>query len=286
MRTIADLQTKKNKLLADATELLNRGLSTPEIRASYKKILSQADEVQSDIDVLSRIERAMPSLAAIPASKPTPVVEVVESPEKRRAKQNIAARSFLKHGWAPNTHPEQRDLTGATDAAGGAVVAQAFSDAMIEATKYYGNIFNMVNRKDAETGQPTKFVVKDSTAQTFSLVTSGSTSGSGIAQQPTIFSDIVNVDSLLSSNIFSLQELEDSAFDLTAFLIKQMGTSFSRAAEQAITNAITNDGTSTALPSSPSGGLLAAVSAGVTQGSRDVSSRSDPCSIEFTRCQR
>ena len=264
MRSIADLQTKKNRLLADATELLNRGLSTPEIRDSYKKLLSQSDDVQNDIDMLARIERAMPNLPAVPAPKPAPVIEVLpESKEQRKAKLNAAARHFFRHGHRPNA-PEQRALLSTSDAAGGALVAQAFDDAFVEASKFFGPIWNLVHRKDAETGEPTKFVVSDSTNQTFSLVTQGTTSASSVAQQPTVFSDVTDTDTLISSFVYSVQELND-AFDLTSFLIRNAGLAISRARETALTLGTTNDGTSTALPNNP--GLLAGVTAGVTQTS-------------------
>jgi HK97 family phage major capsid protein len=267
MRTIADIQAKKNKLIADATELLNRGLSTPEIRASYKKLLSQADDAQHDLDVLMRVERAFPYAAPALATKPAPaVIEVIpESKERRQAKLNASARHFFRHGLRPNA-PEQRALLTTSDAAGGALVAQAFDEAFVEASKFFGPIWNLIHRKDSEKGEPTKFVVSDSTNQTFSLVSEGTTSASSVAEQPTIFSDVASTDTLVSSFIYSVQEL-DEAFDLTEFLTRNAGLAVSRARETAVTLGITNDGTSTALPSSPTGGLLAGVSAGVTQTS-------------------
>ncbi len=199
MRNISNLQTQKTKLLADATALVNAGLKTLEQKESYRKLLADADIVQSDIDSLARIERAMPSLPK-PSVSASPVIEVVpESAEKRRAKLNSAARSFFNHG-ASGLNAEQRAILTTSDTAGGALISQSFDDVFVEAAKFFGNIFNMVHRKDAPDGSPIKTVTTDTTAQSFSLVTQGTTSASGVAQTPTVFSNIVDVDDLVSSS--------------------------------------------------------------------------------------
>jgi HK97 family phage major capsid protein len=267
MRNISNLQNRKSKLLADAQVLVDAGLRTAEQKAEYKKLVDEATLVQSDIDALARIERAMPSLPTAPAPVASPVIEVVpESPEKRRAKLNAAARSFFKHGAnSPQFTPEHRAILTTSDTSGGALVSQAFDDVFLESSLFYGPIWNLIHRKDTTSGNPVKFVTTDPTNQTFSLITTeGSTSTSGVAQQPTMLSNITDTDTLVSSFIYSTQEASD-AFDLTEFLTRNAGLAVSRAREQSIVNAITNDGSATALPSSPSGGLLAAVTAGVTQ---------------------
>jgi HK97 family phage major capsid protein len=187
---------------------------------------------------------------------------------EQRKKLNSAAKHFFRHGLNPNA-AEQRDLLTTSDTSGGALVSQAFDDVFVEASKYFGPIWNLVHRKDALAGNPTKIVTTDPTGQTFSLVSEGTTSASSKAQQPTMSSGIVDTDTLVSSVIYSVQELDD-AFDLDSFLTRVAGLAVSRARETAITLATTNDGTSTALPNSPSGGLLGAVTAGVTQSAGEL----------------
>jgi len=182
---------------------------------------------------------------------------------ENRAKINAAAKVFFKSGSAALT-PEQRALLTNTDSAGGALVSQSFDQAFLEASKFYGPVWDLVHRKDSDNGAPTKLVVTDATSQAFSLVTQGTTSGSSKAQSPTVFSDIVGTDDLVSSVIFSVQELSDS-FDLESFLNRIAGLAVARAREVAVTVGTTNDGTNTVLPNSPAGGMLAGVSAGVTQ---------------------
>lgn len=264
MPQLYELKSQRSKTLADASELLATGLNTAEKKERYQKLLSRSDVLQSDIDALERIERAMPNLPVAPAPASKPVIEVIpESKAQRRAKINAAARHFFRHGLQPNAK-EQRALLTTSDTSGEGLVSQAFDAVFLEGSKFFGPIWNLVHRKDSQNGEPTKFVITDPTGQTFSLASEGTTSASGVAQQPTVFSDVTSADTLVSSFIYSVQELDD-AFDLTEFLTRNAGLAVSRARETAITLATTNDGTSTALPSSPSGGLLAAVTAGVTQ---------------------
>jgi HK97 family phage major capsid protein len=158
---------------------------------------------------------------------------------------------------------EQRALLTTSDTTGGALVSQLFDDTFIEASKFSGNIFDLVHRKDAATGEPTKFVVTDGTNQTFSLLSEGTTSAKSVAQTPTVFSDITGTDTLVSSVVYSVQELEDAS-DVISFLNRIAGNAVLRAWEHAITLGTTNDGSSTALPNSPTGGFLGFVVEGAT----------------------
>jgi len=262
MASISQLHEKKNDLISKATAELQR--SGPN-SAEYKSLLKETEEVSTRLAGLQHIERSLPAPVA-PAPAPVVIANVgtVVSSEQRRAQINAAARHFLRHGLQPQA-PEQRALLTSSDANGEALVSQDFDSIFTEAAKYFGPVWNLVNRKDASTGAPTKFVVSDDTARTFSLLTEGTTSGSGVASQPTVFSNVNSTDTLISSVIYSVEELED-AFDLEAFLTKQAGVGVSRAWEHAITLGTTNDGTSTALPNG-AGGLLSSISAGVTQTS-------------------
>lgn len=257
--SIIELTAKKTRLIADAQTLVNENrANSPE----YRTLIADIDQIQNVIDISVRagLDKGEPIAAPVVAA---PAVITQRDSAEHRAKVNDAARQFFRHGVS-NMNAEQRALLTTSDAAGGAVVSQGFDDAFVEASKFYGPIFNLVHRKDTATGQPTKFVVSDGTNQTFSLLTEGTTSAASKAQQPTVFSDINNTDTLVSSVIYSVQEADD-AFDLTSFLMRIAGLAVSRARETAITVGTTNDGTNTALPSTPTGGFLASVSAGVTQ---------------------
>ena len=62
MSRISDLTQLKSKLIADAIQIAQAGLKTPESREQYKNILEEADIVQGDLDTLLRIEMTRTAL--------------------------------------------------------------------------------------------------------------------------------------------------------------------------------------------------------------------------------
>jgi HK97 family phage major capsid protein len=265
MISITNLNQKKAELISTATALVERGLNSQEDKQAHKKLIVEIDSTQEHIDLLSRLERSTPAPAPAPVAAPVaaPAVITQRDSKEYRAKVNTAARVYFRGN---HLNAEQRALLTTSDAGGGALISQSFDDAFTEASKWFGPIYNLVHRKDAPNSEPTKFVVTDGTNQTFRLLTQGTTSASSGAQQPTIFSTIANTDTLISSVIYSVQELDD-AFDLNSFLTRIAGTAVSRARETAITLGTTNDGSNTALPSCPVGGLLGSIVTGATTGS-------------------
>ena len=260
MNTITNLNQKKAELISAATSLVEKGLNSGN-KEQHRKLVQEIDDTQEHIDMLSRIERAMPGLPTpAPVAPAAPAVITPRDSKEHRSRVNAAARKFFRDGET-GLNAEQRALLTTSDTVGAALISQSFDDVFIEASKFFGPIYSLVHRKDAD--KPTKFVVTDGTNQTFSLLTQGTTSASSVAQQPTVFSDITDTDTLISSVIYSVQELSD-AFDLTDFLTRIAGTAVSRARETAITLGTTNDGTNTVLPNA-AGGFHASVAAGVTQ---------------------
>lgn len=263
---ISQLQEAKNRLISEATALVESGgLNTKEGKETHKRHLAEIDEIDSDLLMLQKLERALPGLSAsTPAPTPVataPAVITQRDSKEHRAKVNAAARVFFRHGDA-GLNAEQRALLTTSDTTGGAIISQSFDDAFIEASKWVGPIYNLVHRKDADSGEPRKLVVTDGTNQTFSLLTQGTTSALSVAQQPTVFSHVNNLDTLVSSVVYSVQELDD-AFDLNSFLNRTAGTAVARAREVAITLGTSNDGSNTALPNG-AGGLLSSLTAGAT----------------------
>lgn len=259
-KKILQLTEKRNELLNRAEALVTKGLNENN-REQYRKLIAESDECEQDITSLKRIARALPSLPAVAA--PTPTIEIVpESSEKRRAKLNAAYRHLLRNGYRPNA-PEQRDVSIASDGTVG--IPQEFESAWVSAQKFYGPIATLVKSADQTTGRARKFPVSDDTASTMSYVAEdGSTSG--VEEDPTLFSQIPGTtDSLVTTVLYSFQELSD-AFSLESFIQNIAGIRVARAVEYALTLGKDN-GTTTQLPNSPTGGLLGNVSAGVTAGS-------------------
>jgi HK97 family phage major capsid protein len=185
---------------------------------------------------------------------------------ERRKKLNAAAKHYLTRGRLSNA-VEHRDLL--TDSTGGYIVAQEFNQALAIASKTFGPIYSLVNLRTADSGAPQKVITVDPTVNTFTLVSEGTTSGSGVAQQPSMSSEVVGMDALLSSVIVSRQEIEDSEFDILDWLIKSIGPGVSRSREGSIL--FGRDSNGDALVNSPSGGLIGSLPALVTQSSGELS---------------
>ncbi len=119
MQTITNLNQKKAELISAATKVVESGLKSAESKEQHRKLIQEIDDVQEHLDMLSRIERAMPGLP-VPAPA-APVAATPESKESRRAKLNATFRAYLQ-GRLDNRIPEHRDLLTSSDGAGGAAI--------------------------------------------------------------------------------------------------------------------------------------------------------------------
>jgi HK97 family phage major capsid protein len=255
---IAELTSKRNKLIADSQVLVNAGKANS---AEYRAMSAELDVIQSDIDALSLIESKLPKS---PAPVAAPAAIRSEPKKERKVKLNTAFRSMLLHGY--HSSLEQRDITIASD--GAAVIPQEYSKAITQAQRWYGPLATLVKRIDSDSGRNYKQTISDDTATTMTYIAeSGATSS--IEADPTLSSVIPGTDSLITVVKYSKQELED-ADDLETFIQGIAGLRVARAVEYALTLGKDN-GSTTQLPNSPTGGLLANVSAGVTQTSGELS---------------
>jgi HK97 family phage major capsid protein len=263
---LAQMKDHKAELLRKAQTMLDAGQHTTPV---YRSTLVDIETVTEDITMLESIERRT---SGKPVAAPAPVTApaiITETSEVRYKKVTDAACQFFRHAMS-HVRKEQRDLLTTGDTTGGALNSQFFDSVFTEAAKYYGPVWNMVNRKDNTSGNPTKFPITSDVDRTFSLNSEGTTSSLSVNQTPAVFSNVTNTDTLISSVVYSIQEMEDfssSVGGIEKWLTGIMGVAASRAWEQAVTLATTNDGSNAALPSSTTGGLLAlaAQNVGVTQ---------------------
>jgi HK97 family phage major capsid protein len=273
MNKIFQLQQKRAQTLATATELLDRGLNTAEDKERYRSLLADADTAQSDIDSLQAIERALGGGSVSPAKSTAPAAPAIvttrtehSADEKatRRAKLNAAWRHILRNGYDPNDR-QYRDLVTTSSTTGAPLVPQEFQSVFTEAEKFIGSLASLVTRHDQETGRPVRFPIVDDTgsSSTMSYLTESSSS-TGLEADPTLSSVVTGTDTLVTQIRYSWQELSD-AFDLESFLRRIAAVRVARAVNYALSTG-TDNGTSTALPNSPTGGLLGSVSAVVNQG--------------------
>jgi len=267
MNKIVELRTKRSHILSTAQAALLAGFKSSEEKEQYEQMITEVDLIDRDIATLEKIERffqenpsARPASAqATPAAAPA-VITRDQSPEQRTAALSAAFRSLFRHGYHPQRE-EQRDLT--VNADGTITVPQEF-DGWVQAQKAYGPIGTLVKQAYQSNGAPRKFVVSDDTTATMTLLPETS-NAAPLAADPVLQSKIPSTDTLVTVVRYSIQELED-AKSLNQFLSEIAGLRVARAVEYALTLGKDN-GSNTALPNSPVGGLLGAAPTGATTAS-------------------
>jgi HK97 family phage major capsid protein len=256
MSKLTDLIERKNSLIANATQMVQAGLKTSEAKEQYRKILADVDDADEMISMLKRVEPFL--------NVPAPVVPVAatrdrrESKKQRKANLSNAYRHYLRHGSQPGA-PEQRALLTSSGSAG-ALIPQEFDSVVYDALKYWGPIATMVTHRN-DNNRPQKFTVSDDASATMSYI-SESGDSTATAADPTLVSYVPATDALVTTVKYSMQMLED-ANSFESFIRDIAGLRCARSIEYCLTIGKDN-GTNTALPNSPVGGLLGSVSTGAT----------------------
>jgi HK97 family phage major capsid protein len=241
MSKLSDLIQQKSSLIANATEMVQRGLKTAEDKAAYNKVLASVDEADEMITMLKRVENVLPKSAPVPTA-PAASRGGRESKKVRRAKINAAFRSYLQ---GQNT-PEVRALIDSTDG----LLPQEFSGVLTEALKTYFPVLSYANV--VYSSRSIKATKVDDTANGLTLI---ATEGDSLIEaDPTFASILVDLDNLSLGIVkFSNEILSDSHFDLEKLLTNLLSSRYGRGLEKAVT--LGTDSAGTALPNS-SGGLV------------------------------
>lgn len=259
MNTIANLTHRKNKLIAEATSLIQEhGLGTSERKEQHRKLLAEIDIIQGDLDMLTHIERSLPADFHAQAPVPAPVVirnERQESAE-RRANLNSAWRAYITGKQTEETR------TLLTTTGGGATVGVEFNDFSVASLKAYAPLMNFVRFRNSYNGRAVRSSVTTDTGNGMSYVPEGASVPE--IDPGSIGLTLISTDTL-SAGIqkFSTQLASDATFDLTEFLTGLSSVRYGRGIQRAIT--LGTDQSNTSLPNNP--GLVNIASVAVTTGS-------------------
>ena len=247
-----ELRAKRAKLIEDARALLPTDrLPTPEENQKFDAAMAEADGLKAQID---RIERAETLEAEQNEAFRHLAQRNGSDPDQERDRSRLEADAFgawMRNGMgtlAPEhaaiaaqrlaASPHQamagwnldrpRNALGVgTGSAGGDIVPQGFYDRLIDAQKYYGGML--------EAG----FVFDTATGNAMPVPTDNDTSNAGailgentqVSTQDITFGAVTLNAYVYSSKLVlvSNQLLQDSAFDLDAFLSQKLGTRIARA---------------------------------------------------------
>jgi HK97 family phage major capsid protein len=216
---MSQLKEKHAQILAQAQALIPKETRTAMTNAQsqrFDELMLEASKLRLDIE-REEVRGSRP-----PRSQPGGNFEV-NGAEKRAfaayLKDGILDRSVLR---------ESRDLSTGN---AGVLIAQDFLPQLIEAKKAWGQLTTAVNQKRTANGEPMRVPGVDDTAQA-STVIGESTTGNLIAapeKDPTFAGSFNNVDQLSTGEIkISLAELQDSFFDLDAWIRDAFGKRIAR----------------------------------------------------------
>jgi HK97 family phage major capsid protein len=266
MNKILELRQKRAALVTQGRELIDqadnekRAMNADE-ENSYQKIMADVDAIKANIDKEERqkqLEDEMRnSLGTGVGSGGAATLETKDEnrnkPVMKREEYRTAFKKYLITGMGgldaeerklilSGASQETRALAVGTGSAGGYTVPQGFYDQLTDAMKWFGGIRNSkatILRTAAGNALP--MPTDNDTTVTGELVSENSAVS---AADISFGQKILNAYKFSSKTVLvSLELLQDSAFDIEAFIAKKLGQRLGR-----ITNTYFTTGTGTSQP--------------------------------------
>jgi HK97 family phage major capsid protein len=258
MPTIQELKEQRVKLVTDARDL-SLTISHMEDKAKAAETRTKVDAMLADADILAADITTAEKIAQVESELRSTVRPPRGTPEAGDAEKAGEMRAF-EHYFRTG---EKRDLLTTSSATGGAIIPQLYNQNVIDATKYVGQMINVVGKKVTNNnGAPIKIATSNDNANILVTLGEGSqlldttTSSPPTNSDPTFGGFLMYTDTIATLVKVSLQELDDASFDLASWLRTKFGIRYARGLEQYITL-----GNSSNIASVVSGATLGATSA-------------------------
>jgi HK97 family phage major capsid protein len=272
-----ELRQKRAELEAKIKGEVEKDSLTTEQRTAVNAMVADSDNLKAQYELIERSDETekelRESVKKIHASQPAGIAAetsvLSNDGAERKAQTSKAFRDFLKNG-KDGMAPESRSVLDAEkrtyaplqvgNAAAGYFVPQGFSYEFDEAMKQTGGMLEACRNYPTDSGNPLLWPMVDDTANAAVIV------GEGAA-----FTGLNPVVTHLTLGAFkygslvqaTLEQLEDSAFDIESWLRDEFVTRFARGVNADLTH-----GSGSGAPQ----GIVGAVSAGQTTASGQVSS--------------
>lgn len=264
-----ELREKRAKLVADARELFDSiktdtpAAAAQEIESKFDAMMAEADGLKVKIDREDRLEASEKHLGE--RQSHTAKIRKISPDEQNEieASENDAFRAYLRHGMN-GLNEEQRAIAAprfqnaqstGSNTGGGYTVPTGFYDQLIDAQKAYGGMLDpgVSFIFDTDSGNALPIPTDNDTTNSGAILTENTQAGT----QDVTFGAVTLGAYTYTSKIVlvSNQLLQDSAFNLDAFLSAKLGTRIARAVN---THTTTGDG------SSKPNGVVTAATLGVT----------------------
>lgn len=227
---------KNASAIVETAQAEGRSLTTEEV-AKFDKMEADARSMKEQIDVIERQADMKKELASIEGEK---------RQSTKKETSSSAFSKYLRHGMGA-LNSEERSLIqkrgtsvqiAGTDSLGGFLVPQDFSDELDVATQFTGEVERVSKVLNTAGGALLDYPAVDDTG-TDAILTSEA--GAVTTADMTFTNKQLSAYNYSSLVKVSAQLLQDSAFDLNAFLVEAMGERISRATNAAFTTGDASD---------------------------------------------
>lgn len=277
MSKLIELRQKRVQTIADAQKIVLQEKVTTEDRAKFDAMMADVTTYEEDIKRIELVEKLeAESRSTTRPPRPNPDGAEVTADAEKLAAEKRAFEKYIRYGEKRMTPEdfaalERRDITtsGANGTVSGAtMIPQQFLTTMIDAQKLIGNTVSIVRKKVTNNnGAPIKVALSNDTGNTLTTLVA---EASVVTEQDPAFSGFVlSTDTVATLVKVSRQELDDSYFDLNAWIRDKFGIRYYRGLEYLITNG--------------NGSNVAAFPAGATLGAT-AASPTGPVFDDFTAC--
>lgn len=228
-----ELRAQRAKLIEDARALIDAD-GSDEAAAKFDEMMAEANKLKGQVD---RIETAEAAFAAtMEAQRARGDREGISADEvaERQAAERGTFVAYLRAGVS-GMNDEQREIYQrrfqaaqgtSPDTAGGYTVPMGPMQQLVEAQKAYGGVVEVANIIDTDGGNPLPIPTTNDTSNSGAIL-GENTQVSG--QDVTFGSVTLNAYTYTSKLVLvSNQLLQDSAFDLSANLMRWLGTRIAR----------------------------------------------------------
>ncbi|WP_433963656.1 phage major capsid protein [Tunturiibacter gelidiferens] len=235
---LKDMKEQRIKLITDAQAILQQDVVTAEQRTSAHKMLADVEALEADITLVERFAQLDTETRSTQRPpRPAPGDGSVEGNEKQKAEAR-AFENYIRFGKDNLSQEdrsilrERRDLSTVN---AGTIIPQQFLPTLIDAQKLVGNTVSIVGKKVTNNnGAPIKVSMSNDTGNTLTTMTGENTVVGEV--DPAFSGFIMQTDTVATMVKVSVQELEDSYFDLNAWLRDKYGLRYFRGLEFLITN--------------------------------------------------
>lgn len=230
---VAEMRTKKDSLLVEMQKIVLADKVDSEARAKFDAMHADVQTMESDIVRIEAVEKMQSEAraAALP-KREAPGAALEGNPDSPEAQKEARMKAFRRY----ITHGETRDITTAsTGINGAALVPQGFEGSLHDAMKFFGAVSTLVGQKRTNNnGAPMKISLSNDTGN--SLVVLGETVAVSETDPTAFVGQILSTDTVTTGVVkVSLQELQDSYFDLDAWLRTKFGQRYGRGIESMVT---------------------------------------------------